>query len=537
MKLSKLSASFLIVLLGLVVLIASLSAVQSRMNAIRIDQELTDTEPLENAPPLVAFTTVALGGFRGLVADVLWLRSQRMQELGNYFETVQLASWITKLQPRFTAASAFLAWNMSYNVSVTFTRPEDRWRWVQRGIELLRDEALVYNPSDPELFQQLGWIYQHKLGKDLDDANRYYKTQMAWEMIRVFGPLANRWDIISRGALTPAKLEGRLGTENYAEFLKVIGRKGWTFADFEREFRASADGRIPQDVGEALMKMRVPDSDAYAEVDVCLRHRWLRYHYRLKPEIIYEITQVVGDLDWRLPQAHAIYWAYRGRQEWSKSEDSFKALQCDRMIFQSLNDAFQTGRLVIYNVEDTQVLEMRPNLAVADSCRRAYESALGEHEDSSVRGAYINFMVDAVVYLYKFGQRSKAAAYFKDAKAQDSFRFKGDVDTFALAELAEDIKIMSYNQAQSTVQSYLVNSCFALATGNTQDAAAYERTARGIYNKYESDIGDTKERRGLPPYAQMKKHVIEYCLQTFETNLASALQAALDAERAALENE
>ena len=47
-------------------------------------------DALDNSPPLVAFTTVALGGFRGILADVLWLRAIRMQEEGNYFELVQL---------------------------------------------------------------------------------------------------------------------------------------------------------------------------------------------------------------------------------------------------------------------------------------------------------------------------------------------------------------------------------------------------------------------------------------------------------------
>src|SRR6266853_1021609 len=103
-------------------------------------------EPLENSPPLVAFTTVALGGFRGIIADVLWLRATELQKDGKYFELVQLADWITKLEPRFAQVWAFHAWNMAYNVSVLFNDPPDRWRWVRQGIVLLRDEGLKYNP-------------------------------------------------------------------------------------------------------------------------------------------------------------------------------------------------------------------------------------------------------------------------------------------------------------------------------------------------------------------------------------------------------
>ena len=543
MKLSKPLVSLLVLVLAFTVLVAGLSAVQSRMNAIRIQQELTDTEPLENAPPLVAFTTVALGGFRGLVADFLWLRSQRMQDKGNYFETVQLASWITKLQPRFTAASCFLAWNMAYNVSVTFNRPEDRWRWVQRGIELIRDEALNYNPSDPELFHQLGWIYQHKVGKDLDDANRYYKTQMAWEMKRVFGPVVQgrahdgslpssteRWHRIASGALTPAKLAAQIGEEKYAEFAKILARqgeegKGWTFDDFEREFRESPDGMIPD-----IVRQEIVDLGIAIPVDLALRHRWLRNHYRLKPELVAHINRPFGDLDWRLPEAHAIYWAVRGGEEWRKSEDEFKALQCDRMIFQSLADAFKGGSLVVMQVEDTEVLEMRPNLNVADFCRKAYEDALERHGENTIRAAYGNFLVDAVVYFYKSGFRAKAKEYFDIGTKRYESRITGDLDSFAVKELEEDIKIMSYNQGQSTVQGYLIYSCFALANRNYDECAAYERTARSVYDKYHQDIGDTKIRRGLPPYDQMKANVITYCLETFPPELAAVLDAELKAE-------
>ncbi|HRU00833.1 MAG TPA: hypothetical protein P5239_03950, partial [Victivallales bacterium] len=155
---------------------------QIKINKIRDEKKLTDTTIIENAPPIIAFTTVALGSFRGLLADLLWLRVIRLQDQGQYFEMVQLASWITKLQPRFTGATAYLAWNMAYNISVTCSSFEDRWRWIKKGIELIRDEALFYNPGDPILYKELGWIYQHKLGNIMDDANIYYKNQLALEM-------------------------------------------------------------------------------------------------------------------------------------------------------------------------------------------------------------------------------------------------------------------------------------------------------------------------------------------------------------------
>ena len=84
--------------------------VQSRLDDSIRENRLIDEQFIEGAPPMVAFTTVALGGFRGLIADFLWLRAISLQDQGKYFEMVQLASWIMKLQPKSTATAAYLAW-------------------------------------------------------------------------------------------------------------------------------------------------------------------------------------------------------------------------------------------------------------------------------------------------------------------------------------------------------------------------------------------------------------------------------------------
>ena len=135
-----------------------------------------------------------------------------------------------------------------------------------------------------------------------------------------------------------------------------------------------------------------------------------------------------------------------------------------------------------------------------------------------------------MVYFYKSGFRAKAKEYFDIGTKRYESRITGDLDSFAVKELEEDIKIMSYNQGQSTVQGYLIYSCFALANRNYDECAAYERTARSVYDKYHQDIGDTRIRRGLPPYDQMKANVITYCLETFPPELAAVLDAELKAE-------
>ena len=109
---------------------------------LRATAHLTQAPPTQNMPPAVAFTTVALGGFRGILADVLWMRAGSLQDEGRYFELVQLSDWIAKLQPRSPAIWAYHAWNMAYNVSALMADPAERWRWVHNGIGLPRDVRL-----------------------------------------------------------------------------------------------------------------------------------------------------------------------------------------------------------------------------------------------------------------------------------------------------------------------------------------------------------------------------------------------------------
>src|SRR5687768_8818313 len=176
---------------GMSVFLVAVFFSQRYLNQQREVLGLTRVTPLENAPPILAFTTVALGGFRGLISNALWMRANDLQENDKFFEAVQLADWITKLEPHIGQVWYFLGWNMAYNISVKFSDPEDRWRWVQRGFELLRDQGIPWNPDETLLYRELSWIFQHKMGANLDDAHQFYKTAWASEMQELFGGKPN----------------------------------------------------------------------------------------------------------------------------------------------------------------------------------------------------------------------------------------------------------------------------------------------------------------------------------------------------------
>ncbi|MBI5773585.1 MAG: hypothetical protein HZA89_07575 [Verrucomicrobia bacterium] len=240
---------FKIILLAALALgLGGASIMQGRLNRARAELKLTRAEPLQNAPPVLAFTTVALGGFRGLIANVLWIRTTDLQMNDQFHEAVQLAGWITKLQPRMATVWIHQAWNMAYNISRQFPEDRDRWPWVRRGLELLRDEGLRYNPDDPQLYRELAYQFQHKLGGNQDKAHFYYKKTWAAEMTEVFGgPRPNFDELID------------------------------------------------------------PQTD-----DAKRRAALLREKYKLDPRRMKAVDARHGPLEWRLPESHAIYWAAAG---------------------------------------------------------------------------------------------------------------------------------------------------------------------------------------------------------------------------------
>src|SRR5690606_9111775 len=137
------------------VLAVGLSASAGRHRLIYTDQAT------EGDPPQVGLG-IAMGAFRGLFVNFLWIRANQLKEDGRFYEAIDLARAITKLQPRFPQVWVFHAWNMAYNISVSTQTPEERWQWVQAGIRLLRDQGIPANPNDMLIHKELAWIFLHK---------------------------------------------------------------------------------------------------------------------------------------------------------------------------------------------------------------------------------------------------------------------------------------------------------------------------------------------------------------------------------------
>ncbi|MDA1275041.1 MAG: hypothetical protein O2960_13485 [Verrucomicrobia bacterium] len=454
-----------------IVLLCFVSLIQNRLNEERDTMGLTRVEPLENAPPMLAFTTVALGGFRGLIANALWVRVNDLQEQDKYFEMVQLADWITKLQPHFSTVWIHLAWNMSYNISVKFSDHKDRWEWVKRGIELLRDEGLRYNPGEPLLYRELAWHFQHKMGQNLDDAHNYYKE--AW--FREMDPLFPN------------------GHPDFDELLNPKTEEG---------------------------KQRVA---------------LLRDKFKMDPLWIKEVEDRYGPLEWRLPETHAIYWGYVGLEKTLTEKLKEKEMiSLRRVIFQSMQLAFHRGRLVFPRKNSKEFI-YAPNLDVVGRTDRAYEEMM-EFEPNmlqNIQTAHRNFLKTAVYFLYSYNRLALANQWYTKLRTTypTALPEGQTLDEFALAKVTEDVGETSHDRVKAILEGLLTSAFMNLAIGEDDLAVSYDRFAKRIWQRFETELPVvSKERVGLPPIGDLKKVVLDQLLDPdvgLEQQVQDQLRTAL----------
>jgi hypothetical protein len=104
-----------------------------------------------------------LGGFRGIVADILWLRAEEQKKDHDWDRLKTTVELITKLQPHFLSIWTFQGWNLAYNVSVEWDAPEDKYTWIKSGIKFL-EQGVAKNRRSPDLIWDTAWTYYHKLG-------------------------------------------------------------------------------------------------------------------------------------------------------------------------------------------------------------------------------------------------------------------------------------------------------------------------------------------------------------------------------------
>lgn len=441
---------------------------QRALNAKRSELGLTRVTPLENAPPVLAFSTVALGGFRGLIVNFLFIRSNQLQLEGRFFETMTLGDWITKLQPTFTPVWRFQAWNMAFNISKTFEHPDDRFRWVYAGIRLLRDEGLRYNPTDAEMYRELSQIFYTKIGGFTESTHFQYK--------RIF------------------------------------------FAWMDDVF---PDGRPDY---EALGN---PKNDEEHRMKDLLENM-----FKMELKYVRQTDEEFGPLDWRLPETHAIYWSVVGLDKSQTGDPMviYRVIwQSMKMAFErgSVNINPHDRRIefsanidIIEKVNMTyeKIKILLPEKA--DYVARGQEFFLHD----AIYFLYLNGREEEAEIWYEYLKS-------KDFGADYTWVRDMPLLDFVMLQVQKQANSTTPYKTKALIEIYVQNFYYELAMGNNRKAeknALFARKLHGLYHtRFSKQVLDIQQ---LSDFKAIQMSVLVNCLHgygRFSPQMAERLRILL----------
>ncbi|NJK91612.1 MAG: hypothetical protein HC904_07185 [Blastochloris sp.] len=132
-------------------------------------------------------TLAALGGFRGVAANFLWLSVTTAWEEQQWTRLRALAEMVVLLSAEGVFFWENAGWHMAYNASVSAERfsgdaergegPRMRnvesMHWIKQGIELY-ERGIRAIPEKPKLYEMLALLYQQRL-QDHEKAAHYFE--------------------------------------------------------------------------------------------------------------------------------------------------------------------------------------------------------------------------------------------------------------------------------------------------------------------------------------------------------------------------
>ena len=129
----------------------------------------------------------ALSGFRGIVADALFIQAHAAWENTQWGRMLWLFRQVTTLQPRVLMFWDTAAWHMAWNASVAAMNDTNQPRQSLRvkaqreyfalGKDFL-ERGIKNNPDRPELYEALARLYKEKY-KDHQRASEFYAKAAA----------------------------------------------------------------------------------------------------------------------------------------------------------------------------------------------------------------------------------------------------------------------------------------------------------------------------------------------------------------------
>ena len=550
------------------------AAVQPQVDQVRDTFKSQTAFGADAAPPEIVLLTHLLGGFRGLLVDAVWLRAVELQQQEQYWELFQLYDWMGKLEPHMEEIWVHLAWNMSYNLVAELEDSEARWQWIERALDYLLDDGLRYNPQSGQIMKELSWILYHKIGKNLDLHNKYYKHRWALIMNSVMGP--REVQDFEGYMNAPHTVEELIKDEDVKDALKgyVLEKTNPLIQIIDND-SGRGIGSLPKELLALLFRKRGKDvtaadflkSDAGRGARKILNYvvaKTLREKYKMaRLDIAHGLEMEFGQFDWRMPEPHAIYWAamavfYDPRME--------KAIDYDRMIMFSISQSMRRGKIAYMDPEPTGQFITIYDLSKIEPLDRLYERMIMKHPNdwdhrggASVADGHMQFLKEAARILIFSGYKTEGEKYHnKMYKLYDKPDPYMDAETFALGHVKKGIdENWTYDKTKSYLDSIIYQSLFFYVMNQFDECRRLQTHGRAAWKAYaeyaavQADSQGVKiEVRGpkdgrlrhagdLPSWKELNREMVRMILRgetRFPPHMIPILRAKLGIKKGEEEN-
>lgn len=449
----------------------------------------------EDLPPSLALTSIALGPLKGVISSGLLWRAMEKEDKKEYMESYQLSRMISAIQPRYPSIWTFQGFTLSFNVAASYSRPEERWQWILRGIELMRDEGLKYNPNNAEIRHEIMRTIKDKI-QQTDQQAIFMKNEWTKLMLTYFDDGDySELQRLRKAASSLHELKTRPYLDQLAEVAKTNHIDLYNFKKNPPQLSANYigflfGGKAPSDDQMALVKSAVVNLYFYYKrnkIETELNFNILR---------MIEVDETYGPFDWRSHIATALYWG----AEKDLGNYTTAGLNYTRMTLGLMQDNFYEGK-IIYNKESDSFIRTT-HVQALPSVHHFYDELLALAPSRRNRKSHDYFIERAAIVCYNMNQTQAAKelfSIFKHASGQKDATF----EEFILGSMLNTLRSKTFKETQSLIESLLVSSYKASEALNHEMSMGLRNRAMMMYRIYQKEYGKSSKR--LPKFQALDK--------------------------------
>ena len=160
-----------------------------KLAQLRYDAKL-DEGQLGKIDPASQTMRLATFGMRGVAAAILWEKANEFKMKKDWTNFSATLEQIVRLEPHFPKVWQFQGWNTAYNVSAEFDDYRERYHWVIKGIEYLKN-GITYNETIPKLYIEVGRTISQKIGR-ADESRQFRRMFREDDLYHGSRPVSER---------------------------------------------------------------------------------------------------------------------------------------------------------------------------------------------------------------------------------------------------------------------------------------------------------------------------------------------------------